>query len=264
MLTSQDQQRKEPVIPMFQGQVEKITLPSSRVITIRESNGEDDSIMSNVAAEGGTNLINFLASVVMEDSIKKGKPLAVDIEDWLINDKYYSILKQRILNYGTELKFDHTCSNCKNTTKGYVEDLKKYDGDLSKSNYSPPTEDSVLPYELGNERAIELVTSSNKKVRYRRLNSILEKAALATKESNVNNALTARELELENQGKWEKVYHFGPFSAKEMRQIHSHVKKHDGSFDPRVRFNCGISTCNMYYDVSVLSIPAFFYPEDLT
>src|SRR6188768_357975 len=96
---------------IFTGQPHEITLPSGRLVRIRETNGDDDEILSTLKdARQGDSVFNFLANIILEDNTKPGKPsTVVDLLDWPVSDRYYLLFKQRIINQGHLLEFDFIC-----------------------------------------------------------------------------------------------------------------------------------------------------------
>src|SRR5882757_6071304 len=149
-----------PSSMFFTGDEHEITLPSGKMVTIRESNGEDDGILSKIkSAQDGSNIYNYLANIILKDHDTQDKPLAADLMEWLSNDKYYLLFKQRIINLGPTFTFLHTCENkdCKKKSE-YEEDLSILDGDLSQKNYKS-TGDQVAPYPSGKNKQIEFVSS---------------------------------------------------------------------------------------------------------
>lgn len=247
------------------GQTKKVTLPSGKQVTIRETNGEDDDIISRVAdASDGSNILNFLASIIMTDHNLGRKPVVAEIAEYKANDKYYLVFKQRLMNHGPELEFEYTCQNpkCKKTHK-YEEDLRELDGDLSDPEYKPKHIASVKKYPQGDKAEIEFITSSGKTIRYKILNSLLEKKQLDMPQNNLskNTMLLAREIELFIKQEWVLQTYFGAFTSREMGEIRKHVTINDDAFDPHTEFEC--YHCKQPYSLPILSLPAFYYPADM-
>lgn len=255
-----------PPIPdtvIFMGKETNITLPTGRVITIRETNGDDDELLSKVGdAQTGDNVYNFLASIITMDKSTGKKPLVEDIMGWPINDKYYVLFKQRIINQGPQLKFPHECSKTScNHIAEYEEDLDLLDKDLSAPNTGG--ELGAKRYPNGNKLSIEFELTSGKKLKYKILTGILEKKQLdiAPDEVTKNTRLSIRELEIKGEGgEWKLVTHFGQFSSKEMNEIRNHVNYNDPAFDPITTFSC--PKCSQKYVLPILSLPSFYFPEE--
>lgn len=268
--------------PLFNGKTSTYTSPSSREITIRETNGDDDEILSDISTSmTGENINNFLANIVMVDSsLGDRKPEVLDILKWPVNDKYYTLLKHRILSFGDLLKFTKTCQNEKCPTYDVEQDLKEFDSDLSKNRKDTedtskggesksiqsgrPIEDlfRIRPYKLGLNPFVEFITSSGKTLRFKILTGELERKQLDMPggKTNKNTKLIIRELEVQNKGNWELVTHFNAFSSRETSEIRSKVLEFDTTFDPQVLTTC--PSCGQKYSDSLLSIPAFYFPEE--
>lgn len=255
---------RSEVLPLFIGQTTDITLPSGRVVKIRETNGADDEILSSLnASVDGSNTYNFLASIIINDSILNRKPTVEDIKSWPINDKYGLLFKQRLFIHGQDLRFRAVCTeeSCQ-TESVYTEDLKQWDTDLSK-DIEPVNSKAISPYPLRDKLEIEFSISSGKKFKYSILTGVLEKSALELKDSTQNSPLIVRNLAIENKGEWILLKHFGGISSKEMLQIRQNIKINDKQFDPIVYWNCSNPMCRKEYNTSLFRIGSFFYPEEI-
>ena len=255
----------EPMMPLFNGSTTEITLPSGRVVKIRETNGDDDEVLSSMnTSSDGSNFYNFLASITLNDSFINKKPSANDIKHWPINDKYGLIFKQRLFIHGKELNFRATCTeeNCKHEAT-YHEDLSQWDNDLTQEEKEDIPSIALHRYPNGNQQELEFTISSGKKLKYSILNGILEKRALELKDATKNSPIIIRNLHIFNKGEWIPVKHFAGFSSKEMIEIRRHIKTNDRQFDPIVTFACNNPLCRKEYSVSLFSIGDFFYPEEM-
>lgn len=250
----------DPLI--FIGKETKVTCPSGKVVSIRETNGEDDELLSSIAdAQTGENVLKFLSNIITQDEDLKRKPLTSEVGEYLVNDKYYLLFKQRIINHGNEFQFEYKCQNsqCGKSTK-YTEDLNELDGDLGDPEYKPNLI-SVFKYPNGDKKELEFTTSSGKKVKYALLTSLLEYKKLGQAEgnNNKNTPLYEREIKLWNNNEWQLITQFRMFSSREMDQIRANVVANDKQFDPISEFKC--KHCNTPYAIAVMAIPAFYYPE---
>lgn len=246
---------------IFTGEEHEITLPSGKVVTIRESNGEDDGILSKVKdASDNTNILNYLSSIIVEDHDLKTKPKPSDILDWLSNDKWYLLLKQRIINLGPEFVVINTCGNpkCKTKTE-YVEDLSEMDGDLSQKDYKAKGI-QVYPYAYGQKKTLEYTTSRKNAFQFDLLTGLLERKLNDVPDSDrdLNQVLLARNIKLFSGGKWIPLFDFRRFPSKEMNELRGYVIKQDKVFEPRVTFEC--PKCNLQQEAIIFNINVFFYP----
>ena len=256
---------------IFTGQPHEITLPSGRLVRIRETNGDDDEILSTLKdARQGDSVFNFLANIILEDNTKPGKPsTVVDLLDWPVSDRYYLLFKQRIINQGHLLEFDFICQtpDCPSQKDGekaqsFQQDLHEYDGDLADANYKPHNIHQVKPYPRGSNKQVEFELSSKKRLRYKILTGVLEKKRLdgPLENSHKNSHLVIREIEVYNQDRWTLLTQFKAFSSKEMSEIRRSVDTNDPLFDPVVKFNCPV--CKAPYNVPLFQMPVFYWPEE--
>lgn len=257
---------EDPIV--FLGQERKVTLPSTNVVTIRETNGDDDETLSQLtASQDGSNFINFLANIITHDENLGRKPLVADIMEYPIADKYYLMFKQRIINHGDILNFETKCQNpgCKDDQDNprvfpVEQELNEFDGDLSDPNYKPQ-DFQVRAYPKGTARVVEFKSSKNY-FRVKILDTIGERKSLSIPDAAVNRnlPLTLRELEIKTPNGWELVTTFGRFSSKEMKEIRVAVAELESTFEPVVRIQCPYCKTNNVFHL--LQIPAFYFPED--
>lgn len=257
--------------PVFTGEKHDIHLPTGRIATIRETNGEDDAIISKMSgAQSGESILNFVANITTHDSVLGRKPMVDDIRAWPVSDRYYLLYKQRLINQGTLLEFRHTCSNpdcayCRDAEpQDKEQDLTEFDGDLTNPDFKAKNSNQVRRYPNGDKVEVEFSLSSGKKLKYKILTGELEKKQLdiPQDDNNRNTKLIVRELSVFDNGVWIPLKSFLAFKSKEMSEIRKHVDDNDPLFDPLINFTCNL--CKMPYRIPLLSIPAFFWPGELT
>jgi hypothetical protein len=260
------------ILPIFQGEKHTIYLPSGRVVIVRETNGDDDDTLSRLADSDGNSVFNFLANIVMHDQYLNKKPLVEDIMGWHASDKYYLLYKQRLINRGSKLEFQHECQNDKCPTNQpsfldskaitYEQDLNMYDGNLADADYKPKNSQPVK-YPKGKDLEYEFTISSKKRFKVSILTGLLEKIQLEQPVGSLskNSILTARNLSVWDKSQWVPVKFFGAFSSRELSEVRGLVRDNDPLFDPMVSFNC--QYCKQPYNVPLLAIPVFFWPEDM-
>lgn len=264
-----------PNLAIFLGKVTEHILPTGRRIKMRETNGADEDLLSNMDnLVAGSNFAMFLSSIITEEQATKESPVRTtvpveDIMNWPINDIWAAIYKQRLINQGPSITFKHQCQNpnCVNhknqKTFDYVEDLTQFDSDLSKPLPQELKNPWVLkPYPNKDKTEVEFTISSGKTFKYKILTGILQTKQLdlnlpVTK----NTKLLVRELQLKNRDEWQPVLNFNPFSSAEMREMRGHIEKNDVMFTPMSNFSC--PTCKTPYQVGVMEIPGFYWPEEV-
>ena len=77
-----------------------------------------------------------------------------------------------------------------------------------------------------------------------------------------NKELEARNLQLQVNGKWEKVSSFHVFTVKDMREIRSAVNEADPLFDGTMVIN-NPKYPELTSTVSIMALKGFFYPEEM-
>lgn len=238
--------------------------PSGMNVVIREQNGDDDEIISKMKnATDGSAVNKFIAAIVMD--CNGHRPTYENILKWKVRDKYYVLLKSRIFSIGDNLIFKYKCINndCGKETE-YEENLNPYDRDFSKpiDETNNDFDYQIQPYETGEASEIELLLSSGKKIKYELLNGNSEKMLLAANKDEIskNTELIVRSIQWYNEGKWQKLSNFRIMSPRDMKEIRSHINKHDLPFEAISELKCPY--CKNSSKVSLLAQPDFFFPQE--
>jgi hypothetical protein len=232
-------------------------LPSTKKVRIRENNGEDEGILSTIGgAVSGESTYSYISNIIVKDydAPEKSSILVDDIKKWKINDKYYLLFKQRIINLGNDLVFEFNCIN--NTCVENKTQLSKYNEDLSKIDELA----EHLNYPGEKQDEFEFMVD-NFKLRFQVMNGEMELGfqTLQDRLKNRNSNLIARKLSLFHENEWIPLTSFHMFSSKQMGIIRGTIQKYDKGFSPTTDFNC--PHCNTPYSIPVLSLPTFFFPE---
>ena len=175
------------VFGMIDGPVLDVKTPDGFTVTIREWNADDEDAISKLKDnDDGTAVYKFLAGIIL---YVEGSPVKLtwqDVAKWRVRTIYYLLFKSRIFTYGTKVMWDHKFRD--GETVAQVEDLKKYDFDLSKGN--PPkkgelgySEHVIQPYAT-TDHWVESQTSTGKKYRWKHRKGEDE---LATRNMDPNN-----------------------------------------------------------------------------
>lgn len=248
---------------MFVGHRLNLKCPDDRVVQIRETNGNDDAILSNLAdLTTGDNFYKFLSDITMEDSLLGKKPTVQDTCNWPVNTINYVLIQQRIFNHGPLLEFTKTCQNpkCKKSTD-FEQNLEEYVGNGAEDVFTrEPTPELIKPYPMGADPMVEFQTSSGKKFRFKILTGELEKRALeaGADDAHQNTKLLMRELEVYNAGAWLPLTSFHGISSREMSEIRANVNKYDPTFSPMV--DCSCPKCGNPSFEPLFTIPGFYFP----
>jgi hypothetical protein len=246
-----------------------LTLASGRKITLRESNGEDEGILSAQSeAESGRNIPGYLSRVIVDETGWKNPYTAADIMLWHLNDKYQAMVASRIHSLGAEMKFKWEFEENKNVFHIMSEDVSKFNWDFSKGN--PPKEgeegyevERIKPYPLGMQTVVELMLTSKKQVRYTILNTLGEKKALEKSKDSINrnDTMVVRNLEwLNEQNIWQVVENFSIFSSREMKEIRADIEKNDPAYYMRVEITSPKGATSY---VPVIHFADFFFPGEI-
>lgn len=92
--------------------IDNITLPiSKKVVTIRESNGHMDNILTQRGKDIYTILCEYMAALVLSIDGRKGISKK-DIMDLCVFDIEAINLKRFVLTYGDDFRFDNACGSC--------------------------------------------------------------------------------------------------------------------------------------------------------
>lgn len=122
---------------------EDITLPSGRKVTVLESTGREERLLSRLENNKNFDVINdFLAMCTEGLDGKSGHPLSKEIKKMLTGDRTTILLYIRKLTHGVVVEHKHTCSNCN-----------------AKSDHEVSIDESLKtmkPYPKGDQREFEV------------------------------------------------------------------------------------------------------------
>jgi hypothetical protein len=249
----------------FQGRVSTFKLPSGNTVSIRETNGADDEILSNLYdIQQGSNMPLFLCSIITHDSALGRKPLVAEVLNYPKNDQWYLMLIQRIMNRGSELVFDYKCPHktCKDKpTQSFTEDLSLLEGDLSDSKYRPG-KNQIMKYPLGSSLQHEFKTSSGQLIRFDIMTGVHEKKLLeiGDKTQNKNTMLVVRNIQIYQNDEWVNITSFAQFPSKVLSEIRKEVARVDPEFNPVVSGEC--EYCSKPFASSLWGMADFFWPGE--
>lgn len=252
--------------------------PSGNNYTIREQNGEDEGILSNVLdSKGLMNITKFIRAIVVDTTFTSSGKLKTLDEVLAIPllDRYTILLKSRIFSIGEILPFNFRWPN--GDTLEYEQDLNEYFRLLDIWEEAPTDEvsklweealkeedsDLYMPIYLDSHHKDILITlASGKELLFDCVDGKGEKYLLLLSEEqrNRNAELIARNLRLKVDGKFEKVTNFSSFSVKDMVEIRNQVHKYDPVFTGMAKV-VHPKTGEVDY-FAVLGAPSFFYPTE--
>lgn len=247
--------------------------PSGTEYTIREQNGQDEEIISNQAeARRGMSITNYLQGIILSTSRKASKLTIKEVMGLPTLDRMCIILQSRIFSLGEELEFSHRWPKGEDTDQfdefEYSQDLQEY----LLSDYANPeniTEEELqvkpkaLPvYVQDPFIPIEHTLKSGKHIRFHASNGYTELAVIKLRdtEQTRNSELILRELELEVDGKWERVLNFALFSSRDMGELRKLVNTVDPTADPTTVISNPETGEKL--TLSLFAIPTFFFLEE--
>lgn len=244
---------------------------SGKKYTIRETNGDDDAILSNSGgAQDGSSLNKWIAGIVTAVGEEKKKLTQQEAAKLLSRDRFGILFHSRIFSLGPVLKFIHQCSDPKCSFKPgddlpYEEDLSLYVWDFT--NPAPkPGEVGYSKYRLEvypnkPEEWVEKKLSSGRLIRFAYLDGEGENTFLevAPEDLNKNHELLSHKLEAKLEtDKWIRLENFKLFSSREMAEIRSHITIYDKPWDAISEIKC--PKCRKIDYLNLLAVPDFFFP----
>ena len=209
--------------------------PSGYKYQIREQNGADEDILSNLSdMKTLMNLTKFIAAIVVTtDATPSGKLTIEDALNLPVNDRYCIIFNSRIFSLGDEVEFEYDWGK-EGGKVMYGQDLHEYLFDYSQvpSEEELKEKPDAIPFYPEGKKLTdhEYTLSSGKLIKFDCMTGKGEQMfmALPMEKQTKNAPLLCRNLYLDVDGNWEKVSNFTPFSAKDMAEM----RKYIFSFDP--------------------------------
>lgn len=247
-------------------------MPSGFDISIRETNGDDDDVLSKYkdSMEGNSGH-KLISGIIMDNSLHRGEPTtASEVMGWKLKDKYYTLLKSRIFSLGPIMLFTHKFAD--GTEEQFEEDLSMYDWDLTKPLPEQfITEAGVrklnplyFKYRISRasaESERSIILSSGKRIKYEYISGLGERILLDKNRDDMskNDELRARNLKLDmGGGSFQTMESFKLFNSKEMSEIRADIEKNDQEW------KCITELQNpkdgSIEIISLITIPDFFFP----
>lgn len=239
-------------------------VPSGYQYEIREQNGEDEEILSNpMDMKDLMNFTKFIQAIVVKtDFTQSGRLTIEDVLRIPVNDRYCILFKSRIFSLGDCVEFSYDWGE--GNKVDYEQDVNEllYD-------YGPSTEiteeylnskpDAIPFYPEGKKNEFEYSLESGKVIRFQLLDGNGEKRliTLPKDKQTRNSPLLCRNLELQVDGKWEKVQNFKIFSVKDTHEIRKRVSEVDPTFEGTVDIENPVNGDKVRYPL--IASPGFFF-----
>lgn len=239
--------------------------PSGFTYEIREQNGADEDILSNLSdMKTLMNLTKFISSIVVKtDFTPNGRLTIEDALHLPVNDRYCIIFNSRIFSLGEEVEFEYNWGKDKGGKVNYGQDLHEYLFDYSTQPLAEDLSakpDAIPYYPEGKKLHGHVITlTSGKRVVFDNLDGMGEQrlANMPVDKQTRNSALICRNLQLEVDGNWETVENFALFSARDMAEIRKEVAAIDPLFKGESHITSPITEEEVSYPI--LFAPSFFY-----
>jgi hypothetical protein len=243
---------------------EEICMPSGFLCTIRESNGEDEDLLSRMKdTQDGTAMHKYLANIITQC---EKYPIISDkvIATWRVRDIYYLLYRSRLLTHGNEVFFDHTFQD--GTSVRMKEYLSVYDVNLNIEkppvfNQAGYDRRKIQPYTIDTDYA-QATTSTGKVYRFKLLTGEDEIKSLGLDSMNlsINDKMRLRGFELKDSaGNWRVIERFNVLSARETSEIRATLDR----IDPEFMLICELKHPSkpIKEEVSLFAVPGFFFPQ---
>jgi len=220
------------------GKLLTFKIPSGHEVTIREQNGDDDEVLSNMAnVESGRSYDQFLAGIIINHSKYDRRPTEKEINIMPQRDRLIITTMSRIFSLGNDVNFEYQWVGRKSPDK-YSDNLEDYIWDYSKpfpeegdDEYKPTR---IPPYDNDPYEPVEHTTRSGKKVRFILSNGESENYLmnLSKEKASKNSEISSRSFELyvEGPNEWMKVENFKQFSGRDMMEIRSIIDSKDKKY----------------------------------
>lgn len=236
----------------------EVVLPSGQTIHIREQTGEDEEIVSNFKdMESLSSFNKYLARIIEKPLVTE-----VDIEEWLLADKYYALLRSRIYSLGSDLKVNYKCPECGHEAN-YVFDLHEFNADYSNYDevHGPR---SVKPYPNGGEKMHTFKVGENQ-YRFKLADGETEQKAMKLRKDQVNSLALIRHRKLEwfndSDQNWYVVQNFKKYTSKEVAAIRANIQEKERNLVIADAIIC--ENCGHRQEIILLFQPDFFSPTAL-
>jgi len=234
----------------------EVYLPHHLTVTIRERNGEDESILSRMEDfTSGIAIPKFLSSILVEPKLTPQ-----EIQAWPVRSKWYLMYKERMWQYSSLVSWDQSFDYRGQVfSVPYEEDIQWFDRDL-KNGQEVEKEGQIIAYPKDSKHIIH-TTASGKVVRMNYLTGEAEQFLLESKTMDnldINDRLRIRNFELQdNKGTWHKVDRFNMFTGRDMQEIRKYLEGADPDF------NLNVSVKNPktgdVTQVTLMQILSFFF-----
>jgi len=233
---------------------EEVLCPSGIKFVIRELTGDDDERV-NAGLDESQMINTYVANGVAE-----GLTGAEDVKKLKLRDKYFLVLRIRMLSLGEKLYFGYQWPNIPELTE-YEEDLSRYVWDYTKP-FPKPGDSEYFKERIPIYPKQEFIEGElgGVKIRMDFMDGFGEEylLKLPLNKRTVNQELVARNLRIFKDSEWKRVVNFSSFTARDMVFIRNLANE----FDPPVEGLMDIENpiTGEIINLPVIGVKDFFFP----
>ena len=230
----------------------KITLPSGIVAEIQELTAEAERVLDDKQEiKSGKWLNKFMAKALVSldgEPLPKNEGEAISLLlDMKSGDRNYLLLQIRILNYGSEMSFNHECPNC-GKVSGYSLNLQEMLDDGTLKVYPYRDDMPIVVQTRGGIAEIDYPTGR-----------IEQWVAGLKKRDRIHLAMAMCSNFNGHPPEYKEFAGLFVKDISEIRKIGNNLK---GGLDPTIELDC--PECESSYNVMLHEIPDFFTPLTTT
>lgn len=221
----------------------EITLPSGRKVTVLETTGEAERLLSSIQKNQDLSVINrFLVLVTENLDGKKGKPAESDFKNMLTGDRSFILLNVRKITHGSLVEFNLDCPSCG-----------------SKSDHDLDLEESLQEmesYPNGDERVFSVDVGPGK-IFFELPSGDTELKIAKTKNPEINTKLRSMKLwEETDNGKF--PINLDMLKSKWIVELRKALKENEYKLDTTASVQC--PNCNHVSHVDIMGSIDFLFP----
>lgn len=217
---------------------EETTLPSGSVVTVLETTGREEKILSGVQDTSKIPQVmrQYLAGI--SEGLSEE-----DCDKLLVGDRMYILIKSRILTYGRTFEYKMNCTSC--------DSYSEHELDLQTIL------DKCKPYPGGDSREFS-VDIDGGTIWFTLPDGKSEIKIAKMKEIDINAKLRAIRV-WEKTPKGDMPINIDMLRSRHIAELRKAVKSHECDLDTVAEFKC--PTCGHVEKVEVIGLPDFLYPN---
>ena len=223
----------------------RITLPSGRKITVLETTGREEKILSRMRdrSKVAETILEYLVSVTEDLDDQKGKISPVQFEEMLVGDRIFILLHARVLTHGSMVRHKHPCPECGSQSEHEID--------------TQPVIDAMKPYPGGDQREFSLDLGGGV-LHYELPNGRHEAKIAKQKDLDINSKLRfLRMWEVTSQGNF--PVSLDSLKSKQIAALRQDLRSHECLIDTLVELTC--PQCDRVSTVDIVGMSDFLFPS---